>query len=295
LIIAACAVLLGAYALAVTACLRVLLQSQRPEKLQQVVLVLGMCAGAVGIAIFGLGVSGSDFTLYRSARIVGINLFLLPVVLTVVYRMLPFFTSVVTEGYVLRRSRYAVHAFAGVLVVRCVAELLGGQTWKWAAEVALLLILSREIALWRFWRAPRVPLLTVLYIGVGWIWLSFLLSATESLYLLLTDAAAPPFGKASLHALTVGGFGSLLIGISTRVTLGHSGRGLATGPFASALFYLFQIVPLMRVGPEVLGFWWPTLAVQGFWSGVLWVALFGAWFLGLGQILTRPRADGRPG
>ncbi|MCH7479015.1 MAG: NnrS family protein, partial [SAR324 cluster bacterium] len=79
------------------------------------------------------------------------------------------------------------------------------------------------------------------------------------------------------------------------VTLGHSGRGLFTDRTIPLLFYGFQIVPVSRIAPEILGYWRPELAVQSFWSGALWVLFFAIWFLGVGSILLRPRSDGRPG
>ena len=164
----------------------------------------------------------------------------------------------------------------------------------YAGPIFTLCILL-EILVWRFWRIQGDPLLTILYMAMGWFLFSFALSTGESLFLLIADEARSPFRNAALHSLTVGGFGSLLLGIATRVTLGHSGGALITYRTIHTLFYGFQIVPVMRIVPDILGYWWPQWAVRGYWSGGLWAAVFGVWFLGVGSILLRPRSDGRPG
>ncbi len=289
------ALVFAGHGLATVGCLRVLMAARPRVPPQQVLIAAGLLFGMVAIALFGWGVSGGDPAILVAARLVGIYPFLLLVIFSVVHRMLPFFTSTATEGYELRRPAHALPFFAAFLAARGLLEFFGLSQWTWLADGGLLAVVTWELVAWRFWRAPAIPLLLILYAGVAWIWLSFALSAAESLYLIVSGAPTRPFGNAALHALAVGGFGSLLIGISTRVTLGHSGRGLATGRLTSLLFLLFQIVPAMRVVPEVLGFWWPPLRVQGFWAGVLWVALFAVWFIVLGRILLRPRSDGRPG
>ena len=54
-------------------------------------------------------------------------------------------------------------------------------------------------------------------------------------------------------------------------------------------------MPLSRIIPGIMGYWRPELASQGYWSGGLWVIVFGIWLLIVGHILLRPRYDGRPG
>jgi uncharacterized protein involved in response to NO len=283
-----------AYATAAWACLAILLRSQA-ERGQQVYIAAGLLWALLGIALAGWALLADAAWAWRAARWIGVYPFLLQVVLTVVYRMVPFFTSTVTPGYTLRRSRGALPLFTAALLGRAALGYAGLHGWAWIPDAVLLVTLLRELLLWRFWRAAFPPLLAVLYLALGWFVLAFALGAGESLAVLLTGLAAPPFRNAALHALTVGGFGSLLLGISTRVSLGHSGGGLATDRLLNALFWGYQAVPLARVLPEVLGHWVPALAVQGYWSGLGWVAAFAVWFLRVGPVLMRPRLDGRPG
>ena len=48
-------------------------------------------------------------------------------------------------------------------------------------------------------------------------------------FALLADAVPGLLGQAPLHALTLGFFASMLLGMAARVTMGHSGRPVAAG------------------------------------------------------------------
>jgi uncharacterized protein involved in response to NO len=295
LALAACLALLLGYGTALAACLASLLRTERRERGQQVSICYGLAMGMVGIALAAWAVATGAPWAWRAVRWIGIYPFLLQVVLAVVYRMVPFFTGTVTPGYEVRRSALALPLLAVALFARAALGYAGAHALAWTADALLLALLVREMVLWRFWRANFPPLLTILYLALGWIALSFALSLGEGLFLFAGGGPVPPFRNAALHALAVGGFGGLILGISTRVSLGHSGGGLATNRLLNALFIAFQAVPLARVVPEVAGYWLPRWSVQGFWAGLGWVAVFGVWLAAVGPILMRPRSDGRPG
>ncbi len=282
------------YAVVIRALAGILLRTQA-ERSQQVTILCGLLAGLAGIALMALSLASEAPWAYRAARWIGLYPFLLLVVLTVVHRMVPFFTGTVTPGLEPQRWRGAPPLFAAALLARGALGYGGLWAWTWLPDAVLLLTLLREGIGWRFWRAHFPPLLLILYLALGWFALAFALGTVESLAVLLGGASAPLFGNAALHALAVGGFGGLLLGIGTRVSLGHSGGGLATDRLLAGLFWGYQAVPLARVVPEVLGHWWPLLAVQGFWSGIGWVLAFALWFARVGPVLMRPRLDGRPG
>jgi len=98
-------------------------------------------------------------------------------------------------------------------------------------------------------------------------------------------------GKAPLHALTIGVFGSLLVAMVTRVSQGHSGRPLVLVPVALFAFVCLQLVALTRVLAELMPTPW-----SGFQAAALgWLVAFLPWVLRYAWIYLRPRADGRPG
>lgn len=291
----ACLLLLLGYLLVLRSLVKILMLSSETSRYQQVLICLGISSGAAGIALFAWGVASGQTAAFFMSRELGISLFLLPVILSVTHRMVPFFASTVSPDYQLYRWPPALLLYALLLVARIGLVRFHLTAWSWIPDAAILAVLTLEVVQWKLWRASRPALLVVLMVGLGWIWLSFALSAGEGLYMFLTDTPARPFGQAALHALTVGGFGTLLVGISTRVTLGHSGRGLATNRLIAGIFWAFQLVPIARVAPEIAGYWVPGLAGQGFWSGLGWSAIFGLWFFLFAPVLMRPRSDGRPG
>ena len=85
--------------------------------------------------------------------------------------------------------------------------------------------------------------------------------------------------QAALHALVVGGFGTLLLGMATRVTLGHAGLPVLADSWTTGLFIAFQLVPLLRVSSDLLDGIWPVFHVGIYLSGMAWVLVFLLWAL----------------
>ena len=293
--VAGCVLMIIGFVIVTGWLVRMLVLSGSSERSQHAVICAGLMLGSCGMAAAAWSFASGESAGYSASRWIGIYGFLLLVVFSVIHRMIPFFTSMAVPGHQPRRSRHAVPLFAGALLLRGAMGVFDFAEYFWVADGALFALLLREMILWRFWLVRGPPLLTILYMAMGWFLLSFALSAGESLYVLLGEARHAPFRNAALHALTIGGFGSLVLGISTRVSLGHSGKGLITSRTIHGLFYGFQLVPLSRIIPGIVGHWRPEMASQGYWSGGLWVIVFGIWFLGVGNILLRPRSDGRPG
>ena len=87
--------------------------------------------------------------------------------------------------------------------------------------------------------------------------------------------------------------GTMILGMIARVSLGHSGRALHVGRRITMAFALVIVSALVRV---LIPLYWPTLTLTG-WnlSGWSWIAAYGLFVWVYTPILTRPRADGRPG
>ncbi|MDH4226034.1 MAG: NnrS family protein, partial [Deltaproteobacteria bacterium] len=237
--------------------------------------LVGLGLAVAGCLAWGLGGLGFDtyplgLAAFQFSLALGVYPFAFLMVLTVAHRMVPFFTSTVVAGYDIRRGGALLWMGAPILALRAAVMWLGHPQITWITDLPLLVLLLRELVLWRFWQVPPIPLLRVLYWALAWMGISLVLSITESL-MVITQAgfipAAAPFGNAALHALTVGGFGTMMLGMFTRVTLGHSGLGITSaGWMESMLFRGFQLVVLWRVGTEVLaGLGYST-------AGLLWIS-----------------------
>ena len=189
----------------------------------------------------------------------------------------------------LRKIFYAllIVMWCGVLL-HLVCELVDASAWRWPVELVLAGLFGW--LLWRWWpRAKAPPLLIVLFAGFIWLPVAMLLYAVDSASLMIEGVSS--FGRAPLHALAVGFFGSLLVAMVTRVTAGHSGRALILRPVAAFAFAGMHLVALMRVGadlmPNPLG-WWQA-------SALAWLLVFLPWVLRSLWIYMTPRVDGKPG
>ncbi|WP_305805116.1 NnrS family protein [Stenotrophomonas sp. YIM B06876] len=222
-----------------------------------------------------------------SIKLGGMGL-LLPVYLTVAHRMFPFFAGNVVPGYTLWRPLPWLTAVWTALLLRLPLELAQVHEWLWVADAALLLLSLQ--ALWHWWPRARMPgLLAALFIGLAW------LPVTFSLYLLQSAVYALSgefiLGRAPIHALSIGFFGSVLVAMVTRVTQGHSGRPLAMYAAAWFAFFTLQGVAVMRVVAEIVpdALLWQVLSAAG------WLLALLPWVSRIGWIYLSPRLDGRPG
>jgi len=223
----------------------------------------------------------------------GIWAFLMPVFLVVCHRMVPWFTSRVVPNYEVVRPYPLLWA---MLIASLSHGLLAGLGWTsftWLVDLPLAGIVFWFVTRWGFLASVKVRLLAVLHIGFIWAGISCLLFGLDSLagWMGLPWSA----GLAPLHALGIGFFGALLVGMASRVSLGHSGRPLVADGATWGLFWLVQLAAVTRMLPDLL----PHPGALGTWlvplSGLLWLGAFGMWAWKYAPLTWRPRADGKPG
>ncbi|UNK58337.1 NnrS family protein [Pseudoxanthomonas daejeonensis] len=249
--------------------------------------------GWLGVAMFLAFVLGAPANwAFASIKLGGFGL-LLPVYVTVAHRMFPFFAGNAVPGYKAWRPLAWLGAVWAFAMLHLALELVHGYAWLWLADVPLLSLTG--YAVWRWWPrrvagAPRMPgLLAVLFIGTAWLPVTFALYLAQS----LVYATSGEFilGRAPMHALFIGFFGSVLVAMVTRVTQGHSGRPLQMYPIAWFAFIAIQLVATLRILADVLpdpGLW-QALAAVG------WLLALSPWVARIGHIYLTPRRDGRPG
>ena len=86
----------------------------------------------------------------------------------------------------------------------------------------------------------------------------------------------------------------MVIGMMSRVALGHTGRSIEPAALTVAAYWLVNAAALLRVVFALT--WNDTLrAVSLMGSGALWSVAFAFFVVVYWPILSRPRADGRPG
>jgi len=216
---------------------------------------------------------------------------LTPVFLTVCHRMVPWFTSRVLSDYVMVRPYPLLWSMLIASLSHAVLEASGQAAYTWLADLPLAAAALYFSTHWGLVRSFKVRLLAMLHIAFAWATLAFGLAAAGSLGLLLRWPWSA--GLAPLHTLGIGFFGSMLIAMASRVSLGHSGNKLAADGLTWLLFWLVQIAAGVRLLPDLL----PGIAPYRLASlaAVLWLAAFGGWAWRYAPLYWRPRADGKPG
>ncbi len=164
------------------------------------------------------------------------------------------------------------------------AEWLG-QAWLTAtlALMAALLNLWRLLG-WKGWHTWREPLLWVLHLGYAWLVIALFLKGLSAL-----AWVAPASWQ---HALGTGAMGTLILGIMTRVSLGHTGRPLHLPAYAWLIYGGISLAACFRVG-AALGWFDYRLGVM--LAAVGWCFACSLFVMIYWPILSRPRLDGRPG
>ena len=250
--------------------------------------LFALAMGFIGVAgwlAFVLG--ASPMWAFASIKI-GTFGFLLPMYFSVAHRMFPFFAGNAVQGYVPWRPLWVLGAAVGLVFVHLALELVHAYGWLWIADVPLFVLMT--YVCWRWWpRGPQPGLLTVLFLGLAWLPITFALYAAQSIAYAVTDVYL--LGRAPAHALFVGFFGSVLVAMVTRVTQGHSGRPLRMPWAAWFAFGALQLVAVVRIAAEFSPdpMRWMTLAAFG------WLLALAPWVLRIGRIYATPRADGKPG
>ena len=177
-----------------------------------------------------------------------------------------------------------------LLIAHLGLELTHRYDTLWVADVPLFALFAWHWIAWQPWKARRPGLLAALHLAFAWLPVAFALFSAQSLIDFLGHGFL--LGRAPVHALAIGFFGSMLVAMVTRVTQGHAGRPLEDGtdrlvllrrrPDRRAAAYrrrtLRTIMPSGSRLPPAHG----SLA-------------FLPWVLRSAWIYLTPRADGKPG
>ncbi|MFO7565704.1 MAG: NnrS family protein [Enhygromyxa sp.] len=281
-------VMLGGFAVGVAALVGVLRKASDRNSHAWFSLA-AFCVGSLGLAAFLAWLFGAPAKWAIASIKLGTFGFLLPMYFTVCHRMLPFFTKCKVDGYVMVRPAWSLPVVHALLWTRLLLDLYGLLQWLWMVDVPLLLVFGYHALAWQPWKAMRPGLLAVLHLAFAWLPIAFVLYVIQdSIYAV---SGTMVLGRAPLHVLAIGFFGSMLVAMVTRVTQGHSGRPLEMGAVPWLCFVLLQVVVLLRIRAELGGDTYLWLVI----AGVGWLLAFLPWVVRSAWVYLTPRADGRPG
>ncbi|HUW49936.1 MAG TPA: NnrS family protein [Sulfuricella sp.] len=291
LLIAGVMLMLGGWGIALYALFHVLITSRHSDKLHPKITSAALTAGWLGMLAYLWWLITGNALFVVFAFKAGIWFFLLPIFFTVGHRMIPFFSSRVLNNYRIVRPQNALWVMLVCSYGHGVLEIFGGNAWLWLFDLPLLAQAFYLSWHWQLRRSLEVRLLAVLHIAFAWLSVALALYVVQSLALL---ADRPILGFAPLHALTIGLFASMVLGMASRVTLGHSGGELKADGVTWGLFLGFQFAALARIGGDL-----PLAggAAGHFYllAAAIWLACFAPWFVKYAPKFWRPRSDGQPG
>ncbi len=219
-------------------------------------------------------------------------LYLLPVLFVVAHRMVPFFTSCVLSDYSLFAPGWSLWLFWALAISHWLGTVLPHAALVALADGALTLLLALHLWRWQVWRVFGDRLLAVLFLAWGGFLAGVLLSSVEHVLVAVRGGVAT--GTGALHLMAIGFVGALVLGMVSRVTLGHSGRALVLDRLAWSCFVGLQAVAVIRYLAEtgdgrLFGMPLNLVALAGWLLCVLpWVARYAPRY-------WRPRVDGNPG
>jgi len=262
------------------------------DKSYETILLVAFAFGGLALASIILFLSTGRFGLIQYALNAALWLWLLPVAVTVAHRMLPFFSNMVLPGYEVYRPRWVLLAMLSCLFAHFAFDIVFPPV-TWLFDFALAALALQLSMRWQWRRALTVRLLGMLHIAFLWLVLGAALFSIQGFARYVFGIEL--LGRAPLHALGIGFLASLMLAFASRVTLGHSGRGLVADRLTWGCFLALQVAAAFRVladFPYPGTAWSRALVVT---AALIWVAGSVAWTVRYAPMYWRARRDGRPG
>lgn len=201
-------------------------------------------------------------------------------------RVIPSFTAGALGVEVRKRPLLDWASLVAMAIVTALELVPDAERVAGVAAIVAGVLSAARMASWRSLATRKQPILWVLHVGYAWIAVGLVLQGLA--------VFIPQWMKtAPTHALTVGAIGLLILGMTSRVSMGHTGRMLVVPPSMATAYGLLSLAALVRVaGPLVLP---SAYLAELVLSGLLWAAAFGVFTVVYLPILTSPRVDGKPG
>ncbi|MCP4702150.1 MAG: NnrS family protein [Gammaproteobacteria bacterium] len=288
------ALLLAGWIAALYALLQVYFHAPTKDKYYERVLNAALAAGCAGMFSYLLWLLSGEWLFLSFAMHGGLWLFLMPVMIAVCHRMIPFFSSCVLADYSVVQPKWSLPLTGICVAGHTVLAMQNLIAWLFIFDIPLMFLAFHHSLHWGLRRSLEVRLLAVLHIAFLWLGIALLLYNVQSLTALFSGQAI--LGRAPLHALAIGFMTSLLVGMASRVMRGHSGRPLIADGLTWVCFLGISAAALLRILAEMPG-------AAAFLFGInLHIAAAATWlfFLSLWAIRYLPmgllaRADGKPG
>lgn len=263
------------------------------NKRYETILNIALSLGWIGAFCFLLWLVTDHWQFVNLSLRAGLWLFLLPILITVTHRMLPFFSSNVIPNYKVIHPRWSLPLMGLACSGHMLLETNQLFQWLFITDIPLAFLGFHHSLTWNIRGSMINRLLAVLHLAFLWLGIGMALLSLQSLYLLFTGELI--LGKGPMHALTIGFVASMLIAMSSRVTMGHSGRMLVLDSLSWALFLGLQLTALLRLLADLNA----TQSLAGLSLNVIasvaWLVCVGIWVRRYAPMYLHARIDGREG
>jgi len=255
------------------------------EKIHLVLIIVFVCFGAIGLLSFFLWISLDNPFWGHLSQVVGVWFFLLPLIITVCHLVIPFFTKMAIANFQYVDSLPILWMILAAVVVRGLLEGIGVAEFFWIPDLVLFVFAVYLSIVWNLRISRATHMLFMLHLSFLWLSVGLFLDFIQSLAFELSHGSVFILGHAPLHALTIGFFASMVVGLSTRVTLGHSGEKVRGDASPWRIFLMLQGSAIFRLLAEIF----PAgslMSLAGYaGSALLWLAGFSAWIFKYGSLL----------
>jgi uncharacterized protein involved in response to NO len=167
------------------------------------------------------------------------------------------------------------------IVVGLTASFMPFHPLTGVLAFAAALVHFYRLSRWKAFATTSNPLLFVLHVAYLWLPMAYALLGCSVFGWLVSPTAA-------LHALTMGAVGSMVLAVTTRVALGHTGRPLQAARATVLAYWIFMIAVLIRVIGPLSG---KSYILMIDLSAAGWMLSFAIFTWIYWPILTRARVD----
>jgi uncharacterized protein involved in response to NO len=226
------------------------------------------------------------------AFITGLNIFALFITL-IAGRVMPMFINNSVPGARAGRIKPvemgAMLAMVLIVVIDLARGLVPGledSSWFPLAYALFLLVVASlhgaRLFRWHSHKTLKNPILWIMPLSYFWLAVSVALKALHFIWPELELIV-------SIHALSMGAIGGMMIGMMTRSALGHTGRAIHARWIETSCYWLIQLAVVSRLASFFIptDYYMSTLIL----AALFWSSAFGLFAISYGPMLARPRAD----
>jgi uncharacterized protein involved in response to NO len=180
----------------------------------------------------------------------------------------------------IKHSKLDIASIASFAIFAAAAIFSETSTITGLAAFATAVLNGLRLYLWRGWLTLDEPIVWVLHLGYLWLVAGALLFAAACL-----TSAVP--ASIAFHAFSTGAAATMILAVTSRASLGHTGRALVAAPPIVASYGFVTLAALARTaGPLIAPQFthaWLTMAA------LAWIAAFATFAAIYAPILTTPR------